>query len=366
MRRRTNIKKIGILTGGGDCAGLNAVIRSITKKGIFEYNMMVIGIIDGFSGLLNRNVKRLKVEDVSGILPLGGTILGTSNIANPFRVPINNGDKLRFEDHSERVIDYYKELELDVLFCIGGDGTLTIAHQLGKMGMDIIGIPKTIDNDIFGTDITFGFNSAVEIITKATDALHSTAMSHHRVMILEVMGRNAGWLALYGGLAGGGDIILIPEIPYNIDKVCEKVRQRNLHGKRFSVIVISEGARPIGGEKVIKRIVKESTEQVRYGGIGINIGDDIERCTGLETRVTILGHLQRSGAPTGFDRILGTGFGTAALDLALQGEFGKMVALKGEAISSIPLEEVAGRQRLIPIDSPVLRSARSVGTSFGD
>lgn len=362
------IKKIGILTGGGDCPGLNAVIRGITKKSIFEYNIKVIGIIDGFDGLLSRNIKRLKVEDVSGILSLGGTILGTSNIANPFRVPVNNNDggKLKFEDHSEGVLDYYKRLKLDALFCIGGDGTLTIAHRLVKMGMNIIGIPKTIDNDIFETDVTFGFDSAVETIARATDTLHSTAMSHHRVMILEVMGRNAGWLALYGGLAGGGDIILIPEIPYNIDNICEKVKERNLHGKRFSIIVISEGARSIRGRKVIKRIVKKSTDPVRYGGIGIKLGRDIERRTGLETRVTILGHLQRSGSPTAFDRILGSRFGTDALDLALKGEFGNMVALKGETISYVPLQEVSGRQRLVPLDSSVLVSARSVGTSFGD
>ena len=360
------IKKIGILTGGGDCPGLNAVIRGITKKSIFEYNIKVIGIIDGFSGLLSHKIKRLKMEDVSGILSLGGTILGTSNIANPFRVPISNDGKLKFEDHSKGVLDYYKRLRLDALFCIGGDGTLTIADQLAKMGMKIIGIPKTIDNDIFETDVTFGFDSAVETISKATDTLHSTAMSHHRVMILEVMGRNAGWLALYGGLAGGGDIILIPEIHYNIDKICEKVKQRNLHGKRFSIIVISEGARSIRGKKVIKRIVKESTDPVRYGGIGLKLGSDIERLTGLETRVTILGHLQRSGSPTAFDRILGSRFGTAALDLALKGEFGKMVALKGENISSVPLQEVSGRQRLVSLDCPVLISARSVGTSFGD
>jgi 6-phosphofructokinase 1 len=358
--------RIAILTGGGDCPGINAVIRAVAKKAMDEKGMEVIGIEDGYEGVVTQRYQKLRNKDVSGILTLGGTILGTSNKANPYRYPVKRGRKLELRDLSQAALRNLRKLNVDCLVCIGGDGTLSIAHRLFKDGIPIVGVPKTIDNDLKGTEITFGFDSAVQIATEAIDRVHTTAQSHHRVMIVEVMGRRAGWIALYSGVAGGGDIILIPEIPYDISVVTEKVKERNKRGKRFSIVVVAEGARPKGGEVVIQRIVKESTDPIRLGGIGFVLGEQIEEITGLESRTVLLGHLQRGGPPTPFDRLLATRLGTKAVELIENQEFGFMVGVKGDALVKVPLETVAKGSRRVPLNHPLMKSARSVGTSFGD
>jgi len=360
------MKKIAILTGGGDCPGLNAVIRAVVKKASGEELFEVIGIEDGYDGMVHKKFKKLGYDDVSGILIEGGTILGTSKVANPYRYPIKKGKKLTFKDFSKAAIRNVKDAGVECLISVGGDGTLWIANKLNNDGIPVVGVPKTIDNDIIGTDITFGFDTACSIATEGVDRLHSTAQSHHRVMILEVMGHKAGWIALHAGVAGGGDIILIPEIPYSIDAVCEKVRQRNRRGRKFSIIVVAEGAKPKGGDVVIQRIVKESTDPIRLGGIGFVLGKKIEESTGIETRTVVMGHLQRGGTPTPFDRVLATALGTAAIDLIVKKRFGRMVNVRGQSISDIALKDVAQGTRTIQPDNPLLRSARSVGTCFGD
>lgn len=355
-------KRIGILTGGGDCPGLNAAIRSVTKTAILNYDMVVLGIRDGYIGLIENKFTHLNYEDVSGILTEGGTFLGASNKANPFRYSCASG---RCKDVSAEVLRNARMMGLDGLVCVGGDGSLTIAYRLYKKGLRLVGIPKTIDNDLMATDMTIGFDSAVITATEAIDKLHTTAQSHHRVMVIEVMGRYAGWLALCAGVAGGGDIIIIPEIPYDINKVCKRVVERHKKGKRFSIVVIAEGARPKGGKVVVKKIVKDSTDPVRLGGIGNKIANDIERITGLESRVTVLGHLQRGGAPSPFDRILATRMGTLACDLVARGQFGKMVALKGRDIRAVDLKDAVKSTRRVNPKDPIIKAAISVGTSFG-
>ena len=358
--------RIAILTGGGDCPGINAVIRAVAKKAILESGLEVVGILDGFEGLLHNRHRILHYDDVSGIINLGGTILGTSNKANPYRCPVKKEGSLEFEDLSQTAIENFERLKADCLVCIGGDGTLSIAHRLFKDGIPIIGIPKTIDNDIRGTDITFGFDSAVYIATEGLDRVRTTAQSHHRVMIVEVMGRNAGWIALHAGIASGAEIILIPEIPYDLDIITAKVNDRSCRGKRFTITVISEGARPKGGGKVVQKIVEESTDPVRLGGIGFLLGSQIEAETGIETRTVVMGHLQRGGVPTPFDRVLATRLGTRAVDMLLDGSFGYMVGVKGNDLVEVPLAEVARGQRRVSIGDPLISSARSVGTCFGD
>jgi len=359
-------RKIGVLTGGGDCPGLNAVIRGVVKASISSYNMEVIGIVDGYEGLVERNSIPLNWNSVSGILTQGGTILGTSNIANPFKWPQKDKDgKVTFVDVSDKVADYVNELGLDSLVCIGGDGTMAIAHLLSQKGVRIIGVPKTIDNDIWGTDITFGFDSAMASATEAIDKIHSTAQSHHRVMVIEIMGRYAGWLALEAGIAGGGDVILLPEIPYDLDAICKFVTRRGKEDHRFSIVVVSEGAHPAGGKMVVNKVVKESFDPVRLGGIGNKVANDIEKKTGLETRVTVLGHLLRGGTPTPFDRVLSTRFGTKAAELCHTGTSGVMVAVRGRDIIAVPLSEIGGKMRLVDQDEPLLQVARNVGTCLG-
>lgn len=363
MKRK---RSIAILTGGGDCPGTNAVIRAVAKKAFLDLGMEVIGIEDGFEGLINAKWRKLHYADVSGILTLGGTILGTSNKANPFKYAIEKGKTLQFRDVSKTVISNIKKLGVECLVCIGGDGTLTIASKFHKYGVPIVAVPKTIDNDLRGTDVTFGFDTAVSIAAEAIDRVHSTAQSHHRVMIVEVMGRTAGWIALYAGVAAGGDIILIPEIPYKIESVIGKVRQRHKTGKRFSIVVVSEGAKPIGGEVVVQRIVKDSAEQVRLGGISFVLGNQIEELTGIETRMVILGHLQRGGTPTPTDRVLATRLGTKAVEMIKSGQFGYMAGVKGDLVVAVGLEEVAKGPRNVPLEHPLITAARSVGTCFGD
>jgi len=358
--------RIAILTGGGDCPGLNAVIRAVAKKAIIEYGLEIIGIEDGYDGAIHNRHRRLHYEDVSGIIALGGTILGTSNIANPYRYAMKESDKLEFKDVSQQAISNINKLKIDCLVCIGGDGTLSIASRLFKDGVAIIGVPKTIDNDLRGTEITVGFNSAVCIATEAIDRVHTTAQSHHRIMIVEVMGRNAGWIALHAGIAGGGDVILIPEIPYEMGIIAGKVNERNKMGKRFTIVVIAEGAKPNGGDVVIKRIVKESNDPIRLGGIGFVLMSQIEKMTGIETRAVIIGHLQRGGSPTPFDRILATRLGTKAVDMVEKEKYGYMAGIKGNSLSEVSLDYVAKGPRRIPLDDPLIQSARSVGTCFGD
>ncbi|OVE78606.1 6-phosphofructokinase [bacterium I07] len=336
------------------------------EASICRADMEVIGIEDGFAGLVERRVIPLAWKDVSGILTQGGTILGTSNIANPFRWPVKgkNGE-MKFKDVSDEVVEYIEELNLDSIVCIGGDGTMAISQKLAEKDVRIIGVPKTIDNDIWGTDITFGFDSALEIATQALDKIHSTAMSHHRVMVVEVMGRYAGWLALQSGIAAGGDVILLPEIPYDLEKIGAFVTQRSKEGRRFSIIVVAEGAKPIGGDMVVQRVVKKSTDPIRLGGVGAKVAHDIEELTGLECRVTVLGHLQRGGTPSAFDRILSTRFGVKAADLCYHGAGGVMVAVRGKEIIAVPLNEIAGKNRQVSRDDPLIHVAQMVGTCIG-
>ena len=357
-------KRIGILTAGGDCPGLNAVIRSVAKSA-FGFGWEVIGFEDGFAGLVEERFQILENSDVSGILTQGGTILGTSNTANPFRYPIRKGKEIVFFNYSDKVVQCVKNLDLDALVCIGGDGTLSIAERFLRRRLPIVGIPKTIDNDLSGTDFTFGFDTAVHIATDAIDRLHTTAASHHRVMILEVMGRYAGWIALYAGAAGGADAILIPEIPYRIGTVCRHVETRSHHGKRFSIVVVGEGARPKGGGMVVERRVKGSADPIRLGGIGHALGRQIERLTGIETRVSILGHIQRGGSPTHDDRNLGTLFGHKAVELIRAGRIGYMAALQKGKITAVPIRTAIRKRKLVPRNHPLFSAAQAVGTSFG-
>jgi len=367
MSPQTDIKRIGILTGGGDCPGLNAVIRAVVKTGLLDYGIEAYGFLDGFDGLIYNRRRKLGYDDVSNILTAGGTILGTSNRANPFAyLEPGSGGEAQARDLSGRCVENFKELQLDALFCLGGDGTLTLAHKLGLRGIPVIGVPKTIDNDVVGTDVTFGFDSAVQIVAGALDRLHTTAMSHHRAMVLETMGRYSGWLALVGGMGGGGDVILIPEIPYRIERVCEVVEGRNERGKRFSIVVVAEGVCLPEGDPVVRRRVKESHDQIRLGGIGVWIAHEIEERTGIESRAVVLGHVQRGGTPTAYDRVLATRLGRAAMVEAAGGARDVMVGVQGADIRTVPLAEVAGKQRRVPPDCEMVQTARSVGTSFGD
>jgi 6-phosphofructokinase 1 len=362
----TKKKRIAILTGGGDCPGINAVIRAVAKKAMLEHGLEVIGIEDGFEGLIHDRHRKLGPGEVSGILTLGGTILGTSNTSNPYHYAEAGGNKLVFKDVSKTAVANLRSLRVEALVCIGGDGTLAIASRLMKDGVPIVGIPKTIDNDLRGTDVTFGFDTAVSIATEAVDRVHTTAQSHHRIMIVEVMGRRAGWIALYAGVAGGGDIILIPEIPYSLSAVAAKVKERKRKGKRFSIVVIAEGAKPRGGEVVVRKIVEKSADPIRLGGVGFVLGEQLEKMTGTETRTVVLGHLQRGGSPTASDRILATQLGARAVEAVVAGEFGRMVAVRGGKITTVALETVAGGPRIVPRAHPLIAAARALGTSFGD
>lgn len=352
--------RIGLLTGGGDCPGLNAVIRAVTKSLILHHKAEVFGFEDGFEGLIEQRARPLSFNDVSGILTDGGTILGTSNKANPFGFY-----KLGGKDVSDDVVRYVKDFGLDGLVVLGGDGTMAISHRLQQMGVNIIGVPKTIDNDIVGTDRTFGFDTAVAIATDAVDRLHSTAQSHHRVMILETMGRYAGWIALYAGTAGGADVILIPEIPYDIDEIVRACREREKRGKRFTIITIAEGAKPEGGDLTVQRRVDDSPDPLRLGGAGHVLAQALEPRLTNEVRTTILGHIQRGGTPTAFDRNLSTLFGAYAAAMVRDSVSGRMVAIQENRLTSIPLEDVADKTRTVELDAPMLAAASALGTSFG-
>ena len=323
------MKRIGILTGGGDCPGLNAVIRAVVRKGIGQHKLSVAGIKHGWQGLLTGDIEELTLESVSGILPKGGTILRTSRTN-----PLGNSDG------SHRVLDNLKRFRIEALIVVGGEDTLGVAHKFSQMGVRLVGIPKTIDNDLPGTDYTFGFDTAVGIATEAIDRLHSTAESHHRVMVVEVMGRHTGWIATVAGIAAGADCILVPEVPFSIEEVCRSLRKRQARGKDFSIVVVAEGAKPLECEDPVTCSNQvDPFGHVRLGGIANIVGQEIEKRTGMESRVTVLGHVQRGGSPTPFDRVLATRFGIAAVDLVLQGEFGKMVSLRGNRIESVDLAE---------------------------
>ena len=358
--------RVGILTGGGDCPGLNAVIRAVAKKLMIESNAEIVGIKDGYDGLIKNKFRQLRYEDVSGILTLGGTILGASNIANPYRVVETVKGKTVIKDKSKQAIVNFKRMGLDCMVCIGGDGTMAIASRLCDDGIPVVGVPKTIDNDIRCTDVTFGFDTAVAIATEGIDRLHTTAQSHHRVMILELMGRTAGWISLHAGIAGGGDIILIPEIPYDIEKVSQVVKARHKRGSKFSIIVVGEGAKPKGGKVVIQKIVKESTIAERLGGISNILADDIEKMTGLSTRAIVMGHLIRGGSPTSTDRVLATQLGIQAAEMIKKQRFGTMIGVSGSAFRAVKLKQVARGPKLVTKNHPLVKAARSVGTSFGD
>lgn len=319
--------RVGILTGGGDCPGLNAVIRGVTRRGIITYDYDVLGIKNGWKGLIDGDVEPLGLYAVSGILHRGGTILGTSR-TNPTK------------DHDDllRVRNNIKRYEIDAVIAVGGDDTLSAALALHKEGIKVVGIPKTIDNDIKGTDYTFGFNTAVSIVTEAIDRLHTTAESHHRIMVVEVMGRHSGWIAVMSGIAGGADYIIIPEVPYDLEKICQALKKRH-EKKKFSIVVVAEGATSATGELVSQSDRVDEFGHIRLGGIGQIVGNKIEELTGIETRVTILGHVQRGGSPTAYDRILATRFGVRAVDAVKKKQFGKMVALRAEEIIMVDLEE---------------------------
>ena len=366
MTKQT-IKRIGILTGGGDCPGLNAVIRAVTKTAIYRYNLEVFGIEDGFLGLIENRIHPLTTNDASNILTLGGTILGANNKCDPTHYPVTDTQgNTQFEDVSDRCMDHIKQHQLDALVVIGGDGTMSGAANFVRKGVNCIGVPKTIDNDLQGTDITFGFTTACTTATDALDRIHTTAASHHRAMIVEVMGRNAGWLALHSGVASGSDIILLPEIPYDIDKVCQAVVDRSKHGKRFSILCVSEGTKPKGGELVVDHVDPNSPDPIRLGGVGKVVANDIQTRTGIETRTTVLGYIQRGGTPVAADRVLATEFGHAALEALMAGKQNRLIVMQGRTVNDVDLLIAEGKQRKVLMDNPLLLAARDVGTMFGD
>ncbi len=360
------VKRIGILTGGGDCPGLNAVIRGVAKPGMSDFGLTVVGIQDGFEGFVEGRMRELTRDDTAGIIGLGGTILGTSNKGDPYHYPLEGLKGIEIVDASSRVLKHYKGWGLDCIIAIGGDGTMHISNKLAELGLNIIGVPKTIDNDLDATDQTFGFDTALSIATEAIDRLHTTASAHHRVMVIEVMGRYAGWIALQAGLAGGADVILIPEIPFKWESVMRRVIERSTRGSRYSIVCVAEGAKAAHEEVVVKETDIKRTDPIRFGGIGEHVSRRITEETGLETRTTILGHLQRGGSPTAYDRVLATRYGTKAVELAVKGDFGKMVSLRGIHVTSVLIKDAISKQRLIPVDGEIVHTARHVGTSFGD
>lgn len=366
MARR--IERIGVLTGGGDCPGLNAVIRAVTKTAIYQYGLRVFGIEDGYLGLIENRIHELTSMHVSGILARGGTILGSNNRISPTHYPSGTdvSGQPRFIDATDRCLANIAAHRLDALIVVGGDGTMSCAAPLVERGVNCIGVPKTIDNDIVGTDITFGFLTAAATATDALDRLHSTAMSHHRVMVCEVMGRNAGWIALHAGVASGADVILIPEIPFDIDVVCDFVMSRTNRGRGFSVVCVAEGAAMKGGDKVIRRHDPTKPDPIQLGGIGALVSDMIEQRTKIETRTTVLGYTQRGGPPVARDRVLATQFGHHAMELLMSGATGRMVGRESGMLCDVDIRFAANKQRTVPLDDALIRAARAVRTCFGD
>ncbi len=358
------IRRIGVLTGGGDAPGLNAVIRAVVRTAL-SAGITCIGLEDSFDGLIHPDKSRpLTLEDVRGIHRAGGTILGTTNRGNPFAYPQADGTPPA--DYSDRCVGNFAALSLDALVVIGGDGTLAIAHELQQRGVPSIGVPKTIDNDIAGTTMTFGFDSAVAFATLAIDRLHTSAHAHHRVMVVEVMGRDTGWIALHSGIAGGADVTLIPEIPFDLKKVAAHVLERERFGARFSVVVAAEGAYPAGGDRSI-RMPGTAGQVERLGGIGAKVAAELETLTGKEARSTVLGHLQRGGMPTSYDRLLATRFGSFAVHALRRGETNVMVALDTpDRLVTVPLDRIVHKVRTVPLDSDLIQTARSLGMVLGD
>jgi ATP-dependent phosphofructokinase / diphosphate-dependent phosphofructokinase len=358
--------RLAVNTGGGDAPGLNAVLRAVTLTALNK-GYEVIGIQKGYLGLLDtKYLVPLTVESVRGITHLGGSILGTNNRGNPLAIRVVEGGQERFVDVSEQAVSNFRRLGLDGLIAIGGDGSLQIAAGLAKKGIPIIGVPKTIDNDLAATYETFGFETAVATATDAIDKLHSTAESHERVMVVELMGRHCGWIALYSGIAGSADVILIPEIPFEIQKVCDKVMARELAGRHFSVVVCAEGAAPKGGEVATLEAAAATGRELRLGGIASKVAAEIEACTGKETRSLVLGHLQRGGNPSASDRLLSLRYGAAAVRLAEEGKWGTMVAFDPPEMTAVPLEDALKAVKHVPVDSDIIQTARDLGISFGD
>jgi 6-phosphofructokinase 1 len=375
-------KRLGILTSGGDSPGLNAAIRGVGKAALGHHGMHIVGFRDGFRGLAENRTMALDGGQLSGILTIGGTILGTSR-DKPHRMPVGG----KSIDMTDAIASNYRDLRLDCLVCLGGGGTLKNALRLQEKGLNVINLPKTIDNDVAGTDVTFGFDTALGIATEAIDRLHSTAHSHHRIIVVEIMGHRAGWLALGAGVAGGADVILIPEIPYNVTSIATAIRERASGGKPFSIVAVAEGAisreeatsiakaaqrKPATGKSARKgdaRAVDDTAAdaaEIVYADRTLRLAQRLEKLTGLEARLTILGHLQRGGTPSAADRLLATRLGTAATDLAARGRYGVMVAARGDGTKPVAIESVAGKVKTVPLDHPWIQSARRVGTNFGD
>ena len=359
-------RRFAVLTGGGDCPGLNAVIAAVVKT-FLNNGCEVYGVLNGFNGLVMDKMKKMDYASVSGIMHRGGTVLGTTNRDNPFKFAEEVNGELVYSDKREQVTANLKKHGIEALVVIGGDGSMNIGAQLAReCGIKVVGCPKTIDNDLACTERTFGFDTAVAMASEAVDRLHSTAESHHRVMALEVMGRYAGWIALHAGLAGGADIILLPEIPYKLESVIAKIEQRKALGKEFSIIVVAEGAKPVGGEMTVARMVKGSFEPVRLGGVGEKLVREIEDATGIESRCTVLGYLQRGGSPTAFDRVLCTRYGVAAAEACLRGEGNVIASLSGDKIVLVDIQLAAAKAREVPVDSEIIRTGRQIGICFGD
>jgi ATP-dependent phosphofructokinase / diphosphate-dependent phosphofructokinase len=345
--------KIGVLTGGGDCPGLNAVIRAVVRKGTFHYEDEFVGFMEGWRGLLEDKTMELDLAAVGGILPRGGTILRTSR-TNPAKRP----------DGLQHCAETLKKHGCDALIAIGGDDTLSVAKKLFDKGLKVVGVPKTIDNDLAGTDFTFGFDTAVDVATEAIDRVHTTAEAHNRVIVVEVMGRDSGWIATYSGIAGGADVILIPEVPFDIDQVAETIRQRHARGRYFSIVVAAEGAKFAGGNETLPAAGLDEFGHARLGGIGSVLAQEIEKRTGFESRSVVLGHIQRGGSPSAFDRVLATRYGLGAIDMVHRGEFGKMAALRGNKIISIPLAEAIASNR--KVDKEILDAATGILDKIDD
>jgi ATP-dependent phosphofructokinase / diphosphate-dependent phosphofructokinase len=366
------VRRIGILTGGGDCPGLNAVIRVVATDAL-RCGMSVVGVEDGYLGLIEDRFMPITEKELGGILRQGGTILGSNNKSNPSKFvvgynpkpPLGDGKPI-YADLTKKCITHLRQQGVEALVVIGGDGTLTSAATFSRLGIPCVGVPKTIDNDIVGSEITFGFQTAVSIATEAMDRCRTTADSHHRCMVVEVMGRNAGWIALHSGVAAGADIILLPEIPFDLTKLYTRIISRSKAGKRSSLICVSEGARPAGGQQIVARVDPTSPDPIRLGGVAKWLAEQIEESTGVESRYVVLGHVQRGGTPVAADRVLATTLGNHAMKLLREGKVGRLVAVNGGQLVDIDLEEPAGKQRLVPTDDPVIDAARAVGTCFGD
>ena len=363
---KTSLKRIGVLTGGGDCPGLNAVIRAVTKTLIHDEEVEIVGFLDGYEGLVLNRYVRLDWKAVSNILTLGGTILGTSNTANPMRWAEKKGTKIVIRDRSHDALHTFRRHRLDGLVVIGGDGSMAIAGELAERGVPVVGVPKTIDNDVCGTEMTFGFQTAVGVATDALDRLHTTASAHHRVMVAEVMGRYAGWIALHATMGSGADILLIPEIPFKWDVVFDACRSRERKGRRFSIVCVAEGARPEGGKMTIQRTVEGSPDPVRLGGVGRLVAASIEQATGIESRATVLGYVQRGGTPVAFDRVFATSLGWHAAALARAGQWGRMVSWRKGQLADVAILDIACGCRTVALDNPLLAAARSMGTCLAE